>query len=348
MTNPGGRAVSMMEPGDRRKSGRFFEGPWSIDSASDPEPGEARNYARHARSIPARRLRQRALMLAVAGGIVVAVAVFAGPSAVRLLTTKRPNPSTQAVVKARRLAVGWITRWVSDSATISCDPLICQDLHKRGIQADRLVRIGVDTQDPQNSDVVVATQAIRDRFGSKLAGVFAPAVLGRFGAGNARIDIRFVQNYGEASRFRRALRADERARRAAGSELLRNANVTAPPAAADELAAGRVDSRILATLPALARICRLRILRFGGAAPRASRGMPLLSIALTVADSAGNSAGYASVQAPKQLAVIMKFLKAQILLLRPARCRELRSPEGVYYIRIDFAAPTVLVFHGST
>jgi len=52
-------------------------------------------------------------------------------------------------------------------------------------------------------------------FGSRLAGVYAPEVLASFGTGTARVDVRVVAPDGSA-RYRQALAADLRSRRAAG------------------------------------------------------------------------------------------------------------------------------------
>src|SRR5579859_6222431 len=343
-----GRSVPVMPPKDRPASGRFLEGPWSVDSLSDADLAQAREYARHARSMSARRRRQRAFVLALLGCVVAAATVIAAPTAVRLLAD---HPSLRPVILARRAAIAWITRWVSSSAFISCDPLMCSDLHAHGIPGGRLVRIGVDAPDPVGSDVVVATQAIRSLFRSRLASVYAPVVLASFGTGNAKIDVRVVPATGSADRYLRALRRDQLARKAAGEALLHNANLTESPAAAKQLAAGQVDSRILITLPELAaRIGSLRILAFGGAAPGASPAMPLLSIALAIGGPAGRGAVTAARSGVQRraLAKIIALLNTQIQPLRPARCRKLTSPSGRAYLRIDYAAPTdVMVFNGS-
>src|SRR5579859_1080540 len=343
-----GRSVPVMPPRDRLASGRFFEGPWSVDSVSDADLAQAREYARHARSMSARRRRQRAFVLALLGCVVAAATVIAAPTAVRLLAD---HPSLRPVLLARRAAIAWITRWVSTSAVISCDPLMCSRLQAHGFPGGQLLRIGVDAPDPVGSDVVVATQAIRSLFRSRLASVYAPAVLASFGRGSARIDIRVVPATGGARRYLRALRHDQLARQAAGKALLQNPNVIESPGAAEQLAAGRVDSRILIGLPELAGKSVLQILGFGRAAPGASPEMPLLSIALTVAGPAGHGSATARSGRFKAraLARIIAILNAQRQPLRPAKCREVRPRPGVVYLRIDYTAPTdVMVFNSTT
>src|SRR6266566_9473781 len=99
MTYSGGRTVSVMEPddGQRSRPGRLSEGPWSIESAS----GSARPYARHARSMSARSLRQRLVVLSVAGAIVAVVTILAVPSAVRMFTAKTSVASLRAAMGVR-------------------------------------------------------------------------------------------------------------------------------------------------------------------------------------------------------------------------------------------------------
>jgi hypothetical protein len=339
---PGGRAVPIPGPGDRPKKGRVLVGPWPAASASGDED---RDYARHARSLSARRARQRVLVLALAGLVAVVAAVVAGPRAVRMFTA-RPDVALRAAAAARTGAAGWITQWVAQSAFVACDPVMCGVLRGHGISPARFVVLYPDSPDPLESDVVVETAVVRSMFPHhRLAAVYAPAVLARFGSGNAMIKIRVTVSIGSAARYERQLRADVRARLMAGRELLGNSNIAAIGAAARQLRDGRVDARILQMLAPLAsRIGKLTILRFGGAGPGASRGMPLLSVDLTAGDPVRGSnpenAGYSRVETPASLARIMAFMAAQRQPLQPASCRVLTVRNGVTFIRIDYAAPS--------
>ena len=80
---------------------------------------------------------------------------------------------------------------------------------------------------------------------------------------------------GGAAAYRTALAADVRARRAAGLQLLADPRVTGPAKVRADLAAGRVDSRLLISLAAMAESEPLDILAFGGADPGAGPGTPL-------------------------------------------------------------------------
>ena len=63
--------------------------------------------------------------------------------------------------------------------------------------------LGPGSNDPLGSALVVATGPIRAHFGTRLASVYAPAVIASFGSRTARIDIRLVYPGGAASVRRR-------------------------------------------------------------------------------------------------------------------------------------------------
>src|SRR6266700_3382395 len=98
MAYPAGLAIPILGPEGRPKKGRVLVGPWPDASASG---GEGRDYARHARSLPARRARQRVLALALAGIVAAVLTVVAGPRAVRIFSAG-PSAAVQAAVSARQ------------------------------------------------------------------------------------------------------------------------------------------------------------------------------------------------------------------------------------------------------
>lgn len=246
-----------------------------------------------------------------------------------------------AAATARADAAAWIARWVAKDAIVACDPLMCSALQAAGLPAARILLITSSTTDPLDSDVVAATAAVRSRFSGRLSTVYAPAVIARFGSGSGRIAVRVVAAGGAAS-YGRALRADLLARQAAGSLLLRNSRISVSAAARRQLAAGKVDSRILITLAVLAALHPLAIIAFGGAGPAASAGMPLLSV-----DIAAGS-GRATRDPGSTLAAIVAFLHAQRPPLLAASVAELRLPTGLAIVRIDFASPSPLGLLGAT
>ena len=343
MAYAGGRAVSVMEPGNRRrrKPGRFSEGPWSIESAS----GGARPYARHARSLSARSLRQRVIALTLAAAAVAGITFLAVPSVVRILGPQS-DASLRAAVAIRDEAAAWVAQWISRGSFVACDPAMCADLHAHGMPSWQLTTLTSDAIDPMTSDVVVATPVVRTYFGRRLARVYAPGLLATFGSHGSRVEVRAVVKTGATARYRRQMQANVAARKSVGRALLRNRRISESEHVARLLAAGRADLRILMSLSVLATKMRITILAIGGAAPGAGRGMPLLSADITAGDlPAGNSAvsaAYARVETPSLLRWVLNVCLAQIPPLNPARCQELSSPGGMSFVRFTYAAPTPL------
>jgi len=275
------------------------------------------------------------------------------------------NVPLGAAAVARDEAASWIRDWVSVSAVVACDPLMCRALASHGVATARMQQITTNVEDPLSADVVVATPVVREQFGARLAAVYAPGVLARFGAGPVRVDIRVVVNSGAASRYLSQLHADVLARRAAGLALLDNRDLVITGFAERELASGEVDSRLLANLATLVHWSSpLAVVSVGGSGPGATPGMPLLSMSVApivprpqISLTAGHRdpawagiPGVAWLARPmvRAAARIMTFLRVQRTPLLPARCSERRLANGRIVIEIDFGAPTQFgVFNGS-
>ena len=222
----------------------------------------------------------------------------------------------------RDQAAAWVASEVSAGAIVSCDPVMCSVLVRHGFPAANLLVLGPGAPDPLGSAVVLATAAVRAMFGSRLATVYAPQTVASFGTGQARIDLQAVAPDGAAA-YRTALAADVRARRAAGLQLLADPRVSGPPAVRADLAAGRVDARLLITLAAMAAAEPLQILALGGGGPGASPGTPLRT---------------AEIAAPAATAqAMLAFVRAQRPPYLPARSDLSR---GV--LTVEFAAPSPL------
>jgi hypothetical protein len=113
------------------------------------------------------------------------------------------------------------------------------------------------------------------------------------------------------------------ARRTAGLQLLADPRVSGSAAVRDDLAAGRVDARLLITLAALAAAEPVQIQAFGGGGPGASPGTPLRT---------------AEIAAPTATAqAMLAFVRAQRPPYLPARSGLSR---GV--LTVDFTAPSPL------
>ncbi len=312
---------------------------------------EPRVYPRHARSLPVRAMRQRLLLFATLLGLAAIVSVLVVPSAVQHRTGPGGGePSDPAVDKAaavRARAAAWIARWVEPNADVACDPLMCAALVAHGISSGQISQVAQGAADPLGADIVVATPAIRHQFGRRLYKVYAPAVLARFGKGSPGVQVRVIAP--GAAAYQRQLAADVSARRSAGEALLHNRGVLVTGAAARELAAGDVDSRLLTNLAALVHVgSPVSVLEFGGAGPGASAGMPMLSMNITpmlrrhgISLTAGPARSAQTTSTlTKAVAKILRFLDAQITPLQPAQVLHWRLANGQTVVQVDFGAPT--------
>ncbi|HLK73090.1 MAG TPA: hypothetical protein VKU77_05515 [Streptosporangiaceae bacterium] len=288
-----------------------------------PKAGHDHAAASHAR-------RRRVVWLASAAGaaaVVLAVEATNGLSVSHLASADRPDhsaapaPLTQAGA-VRDHAAAWVASQVSAGAIVSCDPVMCSDLVRHGFPAANLLVLGPGAGDPLGSGVVLATAAVRSMFGSRLATVYAPQTLASFGTGTARIDVRVVAAGGAAA-YRTALAADVRARRAAGLQLLADPRVSGPAEVRADLAAGRVDARLLIAMAAMAESEPLRIVSFGGGDPGASPGTPLRTAEITAP--------------PANAQAMLAFVRAQRSPYLPVRSD---LSHGV--LTVEFAAPAPL------
>jgi hypothetical protein len=342
------QSIAVAEPEDRQ----------TAFSRDLPRPGQ-RGYPRHARSLTARAMRQRLLLITLVLAMAAACSVVEGPrlfgsgssgdQQIRRQAQVEPSPAEQAAAAARNQAAVWIRQWVAANADVACDPVMCDALAAHGVAAARLLDLSTSATDPLGADVVVATLAIRNQFRGRLARVYAPAVLARFGTGDAEVDIRVV---GEGKFYLRALRSDVAARKLAGAALLHNPGISATGVAARELAAGEVDSRLLTSLAALAHWgCPVSVLSFGGRGPGSTSGIPLLSAEITPLVSRPGvrlTAGRSHSEIASEIERIERFLNAQITPLRPASFAPSRGAGGQLVVQVDFTAPVQFgVFDGT-
>jgi hypothetical protein len=240
-----------------------------------------------------------------------------------------------SIAAQRDLAAAWVASRVAGSAVVGCDRAMCAALHAHGIAAGDLLVIGPGGQsDPLGSNVVVGTAALRSEFGSRLAGVYAPLAIARFGTGGARIEIRVTAPDGSAA-YLGALQADQRARAVAGGELIANARLTMTPAARRDLLGGRVDSRVLLTIAAMAHLGRVSVLSFGGVGPGADPAAPLPAAEMVSPGGAGS--GRAG-----QLRPLLSFLRAQRPPYLAAADSLGRLPGGQPVLRFTFGEPSPL------
>jgi hypothetical protein len=295
------------------------------------------------------RRRHRALWRVIFVTALVAVVFAAGAITVGLARGGQPpgraagghsavngqGPAGAAALAAaaatRSQAAAWAAAQVSPDAIVACDPAMCAALQHHGLAAGRLLALGAGRPDPLGSDLVVATAAVRSLLGARLAGVYAPVTLASFGSGTAQISIRAVAVEGSAA-YRTALAADQRARQAAGAQLLRNPRIHLPPAARSVLAAGGVDSRLLVTLATLAALHPLTVVRFGALMPGASAGVP---VSAAVIRGARGPHG----RKPAGPRALRAFLAAQRPPYRPRSLRTVRIAPGRDAVAVQYPVP---------
>ncbi|MGH3187299.1 MAG: hypothetical protein ACRDOL_08595, partial [Streptosporangiaceae bacterium] len=221
-----------------------------------------------------------------------------GPTQARLASSS----AAVAAAEVRTRAAAWVAHQAGAGVILACDPAMCSALVAQGFPAGNLLVLGPGSGDPLGSAIVLATPAVRATFGSRLASVYAPELLASFGTGAARIEVRVVAPDGSAA-YLRALAADQRARQLAAAQLLRNPRVTLSASARAELAAGRVDSRLLLTLATLAASAPLDIISFSGAGPGASPELPLRAADFRpAAGTAAHALAFVRAQRPPYLA----------------------------------------------
>jgi hypothetical protein len=275
----------------------------------------------------------RGRRVAVALALVAVVALGAGVTGVIIGRSARSSSASAAAAGAsaatRGEAASWIAGQVAASAIVACDPAMCAVLHADGLPATRLLVLGTATADPLGSDVVVATLAVRNEFGTRLQSVYAPVVMASFGTGAGRIDIRAIAPDGAAA-YQAALAADRRSRISAGSQLLRNPRIIVTGGARNALSTGDVDPRLLMMLAALAEEQPVRITAFGDPSPGASPVVPLRSVEIAALGPGAEAAA--------SLRSMLSLIDAQRQPFQPLRA----ALAGSSALTVEYAAPSPL------
>ena len=236
--------------------------------------------------------------------------------------TGQPAPLTQGTASLQ--AAAWIAGQLSPDVTVACDPQMCAQVRSSGFPAAGLTIVPSGARASLGSGVVVATPAIRDQFGARLAAADAPLVIASFGSGAEQVDIRAVTPDGAAA-LRSQLAAERTRDISAGTQLLDNKNIQAVPAARALLLAGQVDPRLLVTLSALASQLPVKLVAFDDPSPGASPAVPLRGAEIGAASPAGLSA-------------MLAFLRAQQAPYLPAVAAITRSASGLSLVTVRFDA----------
>jgi hypothetical protein len=191
------------------------------------------------------------------------------------------------------------------------------------------------SNDPLGSNLVVATADIRAQFGTRLAAVYAPAVIASFGSGRARIDIRLVFPGGTVS-YRAALSLGLHAREADDAQLLTNSNITLSATARAQLLGGQVDPRLPPLIVLMASGHPLRIVDFRSESPGGGPASLLrwVDCAMAVPSAHLTPEGYAR--------WMRAFIGAQRAEYRPAWSEQVKLSNGQLVLRIGYGAPSPL------
>jgi hypothetical protein len=242
----------------------------------------------------------------------------------------RTDTSTEVAVRDR--AADWVVHEVGPAGRVSCDQVMCQALHARGVPAADLLVLRPGGAGALRSAVVVVTAAVRKMVGSRRLAADAPATIASFGSGAGRIAIRLIFPRGAAA-YATALRKEIADRKTAGTSLLLLGPVTATVAARQQLQGGQVDSRLLLTLAELASQWPVTIMAFGDRAPGASPGIPFRSADLVVTDSKAGPAPAGQVR------LISDFVHQLGDYFASARIGTVQLADGQDVVRIVFPVP---------
>ena len=320
--------VALPKPaGQARKPVRRSEPSWgrvlvnTVESAVSRRlrtTGPERRPANGSRPWLARwRWRFAFLAVALAGLAALVLWLPGGLAGTSSRGPRVPSPGTGPAAGAQARAAAWITAQVSGNAMVACYAPMCAALQEQGVAAGRLMPLRSAGANPLGASVLVTSRSA----GGQLASRYAPALIASFGSGGTRVEVRAVEP-GGVSAYRAALRADVAARRAAGSQLLRNPRIRFTGPGAAQLRASEVDTRLLATLATLASQYSFRVTAFGDAAP----GAPLLFREVTISGIG------------RSLPTALAMVRAQNPPYLPARI----AITGQTGLSIEFAAPSPL------
>ena len=269
------------------------------------------------------------VLMLVAGGLVFTLA-RRGASAGGHAGISHKLAAEAAV---RKQAITWTLHQVSRAALVSCDRLVCADLANSGFPPANLLRLGSTSNDPLESDLVIATADIRAQFGGRLASVYAPAVIASFGSGNARIDIRLVFP-GGAKSYRGVELAAQRARKAADAQLLTNRNISLSATARAQLLRGEIDPRLPTLIVPMAAGHPLRIVGFFNQSPGGGPASLLRWVEVAVPAAHLARAAYAR--------WMRAFIDKQRAEYRPSWAEGVMLADGQTVLRIGYGAPSPL------
>ena len=316
--------------------------------ASAPEHGDER--ARHApartpswgrvlmstgrvwlgRHMPSRTVRR-------VGAVAVAVLVVVAGAGI-VLGTRSADPDAHAAgvdpdTAARTAATKWITTEVRQGTRMACDKAMCAQLRSSGVAGSDLLQLTGDGTELAGTQLVVASPDVRKRFGTELAFRIAPDVLGIFGQGPSRVEVRQRNTHSRAGHDKIKAR-EQHLRQRAALQLLDQPHVHTSSTAMHELAAGEVDNRLVYALARIARYHTINVTAFGGRGPFTGIDVPERTVDIDQVD------GGAAIADNPAIAGVLKLVRGQRGSYQLAGTRLIASGENGGVLRLHVTAPT--------
>ena len=234
----------------------------------------------------------------------------------------------------RQEAAKWVADQLSPGTLVSCDQAMCDEVQQAGFPAGQLMVLTPTAPDPLGAAVIIATPAVQSQFGTRLASVYAPQVIAKFGSGPEEVDVRWLFPGGAAA-FDAQQASDRQKRIAAGTQLASNQNLHASPAAKAELMAGEIDPDLVATLGYLCHQTVVQLVAFTDSSPGEGYSVPLRGAEILAAT-------------PGALATISAVFHAQIAAFAPIHTGIAKSAGGLSVITVTYGAPSPLLSQGGT
>jgi serine/threonine protein kinase len=287
------------------------------------------------------RRRRRAAMLLAAIVLVAGIGALAlnlprhGAPPEGLTGQSQSNQEITAEDTARAQAVAWIVQQASRADIVSCDPLVCQALVKKGFPPANVSPLGSGSNDPLGSSLVVATAAVEAQYGGRLESVYAPIVLASFGKGSARINIRW-QYPGGTDKYQSVQGTDLGYRKTAEAQLLTNNQIEVSPIARAQLLTGDIDPRLPQLLAIMAGIHPVDIVAFVDQSPDGGPASLIRAVDLATVDSKAHMTPAA------YLGWIKGFVESQRAQYLPVWTQQVTPPTGQSVLQIAYGAPSPL------
>lgn len=257
----------------------------------------------------------------------------AGSSRARPSDAAQSMTSLQQAALYRQQAAQWIKANVTAGVDVSCDYIMCQEAQSQGYPPGQLMVLPSTAPDPLGAELIIATPAIRNQFGTRLATIYAPQVIARFGSGPQEVDVRYLAPDGSAA-FNSHLAAERTHRITAGEQIVGNKNVSALPAARAELLAGDIDPNLMAMLAQIAHTLAIQLVAFTDSPPGEGYSVPLRGVVIGAAT-------------PGDLAAIHAEFAAQQGIFAPLHIATTKSTSGKPVLTVTYGAPSPMDVGGS-